>query len=97
MREAGAPDALIDEVVARDNASPAIQPANDIVIRLFFACATQWNHAGMAGTRTGLNYTAVAVRAESMANYKALDDDDREYVWDGLQRMEAAALEMWKS
>ena len=97
MREAGAPDALIDEVIAKDNSSPDIQPANDIVIRLFFACATQWNHAGMAGTRTGLNYNAVAVRAESMPNYQALDGDDREYVWDGLQCMEAAALEVWKS
>lgn len=97
MREAGAPEALINEVIAKNNSSPDIQPANDLVIRLFFACATQWNHAGMAGTRTGLNYAAVAVRAESMSAFQALDSDDREYIWDGLQLMEAAALEVWKT
>lgn len=96
MKEAGAPPELIDSVIAKE-AGPDIQPGNDIIIRLFLACATQWNYAGMAGARTGLNYSAVAVRAQTMAAFIALDIDDREHVWEGLQRMEAEALRVWSS
>lgn len=96
MRLAGAPQDVIEQVVTQNNGAPEIQPANLITVRLFFACATQWNHAGMSGTRTGLNYGAVDVRAAKIPEYQALDLDDQEWVWDGLQKMEAEALKVWQ-
>jgi hypothetical protein len=73
-----------------------LQPANALVARLFFACATQWNYAGMAGTRTGLNYQAVDVRAAKISEFSALTLDEQDWVWEGLQVMEAAALKVWQ-
>ncbi len=96
MQEAGAPQELIDQVVAKDNGIPDVQPANLIITRLFFACATQWNYAGMAGTRTGLNYQAVDVRAAKIPEFSALTLDEQNWVWEGLQVMEAAALKVWQ-
>ncbi len=97
MKEMGAPQELIDEVVAKDSGIPEIQPANAITVSLFFAVTTQWNYAGMSGVRTGLNYAAVDVRASKMPEYQALSPEDRGWVWDGLQRMEAAAIRVWSS
>jgi len=96
LRQAGAPDSVIAQVVAKDSGIPALQPANTITARLFFACATQWNYAGMAGTRTGLNYSAVDVRAAKMPEFQALDLDAQNWVWEGLQVMETAALNVWQ-
>lgn len=96
MQEAGAPQELIDQVVAKDIGMPEVQPANLIITRLFFACTTQWNYAGMAGTRTGLNYQAVDVRAAKMPDFQTLNLEDQNWVWEGLQVMESAALGVWK-
>lgn len=96
MQEAGAPQELIDQVVSKDSVGPAVQPANMIPVRLFFACATQWNYAGMAGTRTGLNYQAVDVRAAKMPDFQALTLEEQNWVWDAVSVMEAAALKVWQ-
>lgn len=87
---------MIAQVVAKDSGIPELQPANTLTARLFFACATQWNYAGMAGTRTGLNYQAVDVRAAKMPELSALSPQDQEWMWEGLQVMEAAALKVWQ-
>ncbi len=90
------PEDVIATVVAKSSGIPEWQPANIITATLFFACATQWTHAGMAGTRTGLNYQAVDVRAAKMPEFQALDLDEQNWVWEGLQVMEAAALKVWQ-
>lgn len=97
MREAGAPEEVIEQVIAKDTGCPQIQPANLITIRLFFACATQWIYAGMAGTRTGLNYQAVEVRASKMTEFLELDLEDQNWIWEGLTQMESTALKVWQS
>lgn len=96
MQEAGAPQELIDQVVAKDTGMPDVQPANFITTRLFFTCTTQWNYAGMTGIRTGLNYQSVDVRSAKMPDFQALDLDEQNWVWEGLQVMEAAALRVWQ-
>lgn len=92
----GAPQELIDEVVAKESSMPEVQPANVVTVNVFFACATQWVYAGMAGVRTGLNYPAVDVRASKLPDYLALTTEDQAWVWEGLQRMESAALKTWQ-
>lgn len=96
LRLAGAPQSVIEQVVAKDAAIPEIQSANIIPVRLFFACATQWNYAGMAGTRTGLNYQAVDVRAAKMPDFQALTLEEQNWVWEAVNVMEAAALKVWQ-
>jgi|VirMetMinimDraft_7_1064189.scaffolds.fasta_scaffold211047_2 hypothetical protein len=97
MQQLGAPQALIDQVVTKESGPPEVQPANQITAQVFFACATQWVYAGMAGVRTGLNYPAVEIRASKMPDYHQLSMEDQNWVWEGLQRMEAAALNVWNS
>jgi len=87
---------VIAQVVSKSTGIPELQPANAITARLFFACATQWNYAGMAGTRTGLNYQAVDVRAAKMPEFQALDLESQNWVWEGLQVMETTALSVWQ-
>lgn len=96
MQHMGAPQELIDDVVAKESGIPEVQPANLVTANVFFACATQWMFAGMAGVRTGLNYQAVDVRASKLPQYMALDEADQTWVWEGLQRMESAALKVWQ-
>lgn len=50
----------------------------------------------MGGTRTGLNYPAVELRASKNPDYASLALEHQELVWDGLQRMEVAALKQWQ-
>lgn len=92
----GAPPDLIDQVVAKESSAPEVQPANAVTVNVFFASSTQWIYAGMAGVRTGLNYPAVDVRASKLPEYLALPIEDQAWVWEGLQRMEAAALKTWQ-
>lgn len=53
----------------------------------FLACATQWNHAGMTGLRTGLHYPGV----EAVLRLTVPTDRQKE-VFQGIQIMERAAL-----
>lgn len=96
MREAGAPEEVIEQVIAKDSGCPEIQPANLITVRLFFTCATQWIYAGMAGTRTGLNYQAVEIRSAKLPEFQALDLEQQNWVWEGLTQMESEALSVWR-
>lgn len=74
---------------------PDVQPANQLIVELFFKCATQWNYAGMAGARTGLNYQAVDVRTKTVPEYTELEPELQSKVWDGLSVMEQACLKVW--
>jgi len=96
MRQAGAPEDVIEQVIAKDSGCPEIQPANLITVRLFFTCATQWIYAGMAGTRTGLNYQAVEIRSAKLPDFQALDLEQQNWVWEGLTQMESEALSVWR-
>ncbi|WP_339615248.1 DUF1799 domain-containing protein [uncultured Gilvimarinus sp.] len=80
-----------------DACGPEIQPSNEITVALFFKCSTQWVYAGMSGTRTGLNYPGVESRARIFPDYRDLSIELQDRVWDGLQRMELAALKQWQS
>lgn len=51
----------------------------------------------MTGARTGLNYPGVESRARTFPDYQALAPELQDQVWDGLQRMEIAALKQWQS
>lgn len=56
-------------------------------MRTFLRCSTQWNYAGMAGVRVGLNYPGV----ETVLRL-ALPEAERAEVFAGLQVMEYAAV-----
>ncbi|WP_039927788.1 DUF1799 domain-containing protein [Alishewanella jeotgali] len=64
-------------------------------MHLFFAAATQWNYAGMAGVRTGLNYPAVELRASKVPDYASLPLALQSLVWDGITVMERTCLNIW--
>ncbi|WP_276202255.1 DUF1799 domain-containing protein [Rheinheimera baltica] len=72
-----------------------MQPANQLIVSLFFTCATQWNYAGMAGVRVGLNYPAVDVRISKIPDYVELPLHLQSDVWQGLAVMERACLTVW--
>lgn len=55
---------------------------------MFFACGTQWVHAGMAGGRVGLNYSGV----EAVLRLLAIPPERHTALFTGLQIMERAAL-----
>lgn len=65
-------------------------------MQLFYAVTTQWRYAGMSGARTGLDYTAVAARANTLPQYRSLNPLLKDCVWQGLQRMEMTALKQWQ-
>lgn len=90
---------MIDKIAGQKSDAPEIQPGNEITVRLFFSVATQWLwvNSGFSSTRVGLNYPAVDVRAKTKPDYLALQPEQQEWVWDGIQRMEAAALKVWNS
>ena len=56
----------------------------------FLRCSTQWRHAGMDGTRTGLEYSGVETVLRLTVSAR-----ERRFVFDGLQLMEHAALEVF--
>lgn len=65
-----------------------VLPENWDAVRLFLAADTQWNHAGMAGIRTGLRYEAVDIVARRLG-YVGQE------VWQRVLVMERVALEYW--
>lgn len=60
------------------------------IVMAFLACSTQWNHAGMTGVRTGLNYPGVDVVLRL-----TVPDERRAEVFQGIQTMERAALSVF--
>ncbi len=64
-----------------------VLPENWTIVRTFIRCATQWNYAGMAGVRVGLNYPGVDAVLRL-----ALPEAERAEVFAGLQVMEYAAV-----
>lgn len=86
---------LVNKVQKTRDYIPEIQPANELIVSLFFDVATQWRYAGMSGTRTGLDYTAVSARISINPDYASLPHHLKNQVWDGLKTMEVAALSQW--
>lgn len=86
---------MVDRVSKQQNTLPEIQPANALIVHLFFAAATQWNYAGMAGVRTGLSYPAVELRASKVPDYAGLPLELQSLVWDGISVMERTCLNVW--
>jgi len=84
---------VIQKVQAQKPHMPEIQPCNEFIVRLFFKVCTQWVYAGMSGVRVGLNYQAVAVRAECSPGFSQLSAELKDVVWTGLQRMEKEVLQ----
>jgi hypothetical protein len=64
----------------------AVLPENWDAVMLFLKCCTQWRHAGLAGIRTGLDYSAVDV---VMRHTDIKDPQDA--FW-RLQQIESEAL-----
>lgn len=94
MDDWNAPQQLKDQLLA-EPVAPEIQPGNALIVRLFYAVATQWNYAGMAACRTGLNYHSVQIRASALPEWQHLTPELIAEIWDGIQIMEYAALAEW--
>lgn len=97
LKAAGAPAHVIAKMQSAQNTAPDVQPANHIIVKLFYAVSTQWEYAGMSGTRTGFDYAKVAARADRLPEYATLNDELKNRVWEGLQRMEMSAMKQWHS
>mgnify|MGYP001773177991 CR=1 FL=1 len=67
-----------------------VLPENWDAVLTFLKCATQWRYAGMAGVRTGLDYTAVDV----VIRRSDLADPDK--VFGQIQTIESGALEAFR-
>jgi len=74
---------------------PEIQPANVIIVQLFFLVAKYWERIGMEAIAVCLDPIKVESRASKLRWYKQLDDDALELIWDGLDVMETACLQAW--
>ncbi len=74
---------------AADPEPPACEVWEDHAeaLHTFLACSTQWQHAGMDGTRTGLLYSSV----ESVLRLTLPTERHRE-VFAQMQALEMAAL-----
>ncbi len=66
-----------------------IWPSNWDSLRLFTASATQWDHAGADGDKTGLRYD----RLELVARMLRIDFTSE--IFDDIQVLEAEALAIW--
>lgn len=91
----GAPPEVVEE--ARRKVEPKeevcwVYEENWNSVLFFFACATQWLVAGMGGY-TGLNYPGV----EAVMNIKGIRQKARFALFDDIQTMEFAALEVLNS
>lgn len=75
-----------DEDEPEDDGLFAVFVENMPICRVFLAMTTQWNHAGMNGVITGLNYQALPVVLELSASSLTPAQ------FEGLQMMELAAL-----
>jgi len=74
---------------------PEIQPANTIIVQLFFIVAKYWERIGMEATPICLDPIKVEARASKLRWYRGLDDKTLELVWEGLDVMETACLQAW--
>lgn len=68
----------------------AVWPVNWPVLQLFLRLQTQWHH-GPTGRPEGLRYEAVHVRMLGMG----VPEAERAALWDQLEDMEHAVLEVW--
>ncbi|GAB2927439.1 DUF1799 domain-containing protein [Rheinheimera gaetbuli] len=86
---------MVQQIISARSNSPDIQPANQLIVHVFFKAATQWNYAGMAGAKTGLNYQSLELRASKIPEYAGLTLELQNRVWDGVQVMESECLTVW--
>jgi len=92
LEAAGAPAEVVQRCATEKAVFPDVQPCNQYIVELFFRVQTQWEYAGMAGARTGLNYPAIEVRAQHMPGYQSLSVELKDKVWLGLQVIEKTVL-----
>lgn len=78
------PDA--DSFLPEEAKDYQVLPENWEAVTLFLKCCTQWKHAGMAGTCTGLDYSSVDV---VIRHFDIKDSQDA--FW-RLQQIESEAL-----
>ena len=96
MQAYGAPQADIDRVAAQlaRAAQPqagdrfAVHADNERTVAAFLALRTQWQYAGLAGQRTGLNYASVL----SWLRERIRIPRQRRQVLAGIETMEKAVL-----
>lgn len=97
MRALGAPAQDIERVahaIEQQRAAAKQEPQafgvyrdNWLIVQAWEALRTQWNFAGMAGVRTGLNYAGVIAWLDMFVHRRK-----RREVMEGLRLMEDAAL-----
>ena len=78
------PDAA--RFVAEEAQDYPVLPENWEAVTLFLKCCTQWRHAGMAGVRTGLDYSGVDVVM------RRTDIEDPQDAFWRLQQIESEVL-----
>lgn len=74
---------------------PDIQPANYLIVELFFTVAKYFNRVGMEATPVCLDPLKVEARASKIAWYKQLDETSMETLWHGLDVIESECLIAW--
>jgi len=74
---------------------PDIQPANYLIVELFFSVAKYFDRVGMEATPVCLDPLKVEARASKLRWYKQLDEASMETLWHGLDVMESECLSAW--
>jgi hypothetical protein len=74
---------------------PDIQPANFLIVELFFNVAKFFDRVGMEATPICLDPLKVETRAAKNRWYKQLDEQSMETLWHGLDVMENECLSAW--
>jgi len=102
LKNIGASAAEISQAVTaqypqqQDNEQiPDIQPANYLIVELFFSVAKYFERVGMEATPVCLDPLKVETRASKIAWYKKLDEKSMETLWYGLDVMESECLQAW--
>lgn len=75
---------------------PEIQPANYLIVALFFTVAKYFERAGMEATPICLDPVKVEARASKLTWYQQLDAPSMETLWYGLDVMENECLLAWQ-
>lgn len=89
-RPAGAAEPSDDDVsFLNDEGLFEVWPSHWSSLRLFTGCATQWDHAGADGDKTGLRYD----RLELVARMMRIEFTPE--IFDDIQVLEAEALTIW--
>jgi len=101
LENMGIDDAQISQVIEEQTAvkqpgtMPDIQPANLLIVSLFFSVFRYWCRAGMEAQPIYLDPVAIETRASKLVWYQGLEAEEKQRVWDGLEVMENTCLKVW--